>query len=104
MTYCVIFGKPFKLGILNLLLRNEVDSFLSHALAFVKQTMSFLLCIKSASPGFMHFIGLKKKYNFFSGKIAHKKYLSIFYAYNRVIKVLVKLLFPLNIWKVNLQK
>lgn len=58
MTYCVIFGKPFKLGILNLLLRNEVDSFLSHALAFVKQTMSFLLRIKSASPlpGSLHFI------------------------------------------------
>lgn len=50
MTYCVIFGKPFKLGILNLLLRNEVDSFLSHTLAFVKQAMSFLLCIKLASP------------------------------------------------------
>lgn len=61
MTYCVIFGKPFKLGNLNLLLRNEVDSFLSHALAFVKQTVSFLLCIKSASPlpGFLHFVELQ---------------------------------------------
>lgn len=51
MTYCVIFGKPFKLGILNFLLRNEVDSFLSHTLAFVKHAVSFLLYIKPASPG-----------------------------------------------------
>lgn len=51
MTYCVIFGKPFKLGILNFLLRNYIHSFLSRALAFVKHAMSFLPYIKPASPG-----------------------------------------------------
>jgi len=49
MTYCVIFGKPFKLGILNFPLRNDVDSFLSNTLAFVQHAMSFLLYIKMAS-------------------------------------------------------